>query len=131
MNRTAVNPWDWSLSFGFNQAEIVQGTNRTLFCSGQTSVDHDGSPLHDGEMRAQIVKSLENLSTVLQQANMSAANVVQLRVFTTDIDQTKMNFDLFGQLFGPFGVKPAMTLVGATGFAMPEIMVEIETVACD
>lgn len=131
MNRTAVNPWEWSLSFGFNQAELIKGANRTLFCSGQTSVDQDGTPLHDGDMRAQMEKTLENLTAVLELAEMTAANIVQLKVFTTDMEQAKMNFDLFGQIFGPLGVRPAMTLVGATEFAMPEIMIEIEAIACD
>ena len=46
MERTAVNPWDWSLSMGFNQGEVVSGQERTLFCAGQTSVDADGMPVN-------------------------------------------------------------------------------------
>ena len=30
MERTAVNPWDWSLKIGFNQAEIIEGQRRQL-----------------------------------------------------------------------------------------------------
>ena len=45
MERSAVNPWQWSLNFGFNQGELVEGASRTLFCSGQTSVDADGASL--------------------------------------------------------------------------------------
>ena len=29
MQRTAVNPWKWSLDFGFNQAEIIEGFGLT------------------------------------------------------------------------------------------------------
>ena len=36
MNRTAVNPWDWSLKFSFNQGEIIDEASRFLVCSGQT-----------------------------------------------------------------------------------------------
>jgi len=25
MQRTAVNPWDWSLKLGYNQAEVIEG----------------------------------------------------------------------------------------------------------
>ena len=49
MERTAVNPWKWSLDFGFNQAEIIEGPRRQLICSGQTSVDADGQPQHPGD----------------------------------------------------------------------------------
>jgi hypothetical protein len=27
MERTAVNPWKWSLDIGFNQAELVEGAS--------------------------------------------------------------------------------------------------------
>jgi hypothetical protein len=37
MQHTAINPWEWSLQFGFNQAESIQGHERVLVCSGQTS----------------------------------------------------------------------------------------------
>ncbi|MBT5295112.1 MAG: RidA family protein, partial [Octadecabacter sp.] len=30
MKRTAVNPWNWSLNLGYNQAEIIDGATRQL-----------------------------------------------------------------------------------------------------
>ena len=39
MQRTPINPWDWSLKLGYNQAEIIEGTSRQLICAGQTAVD--------------------------------------------------------------------------------------------
>ena len=30
MNKTAINPWDWSLKLGYNQAEVVEGAKRQL-----------------------------------------------------------------------------------------------------
>ena len=54
MERTAVNPWQWSVNFGFNQGELIEGASRTLFCTGQTSVDADGAPQHPGDMAAQL-----------------------------------------------------------------------------
>ena len=33
MERTAVNPWGWSLDMGYNQGEVVSGHTRT--CSAQ------------------------------------------------------------------------------------------------
>ena len=42
MQRTAVNPWDWSLKLGYNQAELITGATRQLICAGQTAVDAQG-----------------------------------------------------------------------------------------
>lgn len=54
MKRTAVNPWNWSLKLGYNQAEIIEGQTRQLIVAGQIAVDENGAPQHAGDMRAQI-----------------------------------------------------------------------------
>jgi len=43
MERTAVNPWDWSIKLGYNQAEVIDGATRQVICAGQTAVDEDGA----------------------------------------------------------------------------------------
>ena len=131
MNRTAINPWPWSLQHGYNQAEIIESPTRQLFCAGQTSVDGDGNPQHAGDMRAQIDLALSNLETVLEAANMSLSNVVRLQVFTTDVDEALKNFDLLGVRFVPHNVAPAMSLLGVTRLAIPPLMFEIEATAMD
>ena len=52
IERTAVNPVQWSVDLGFNQGEVVSGNTRTLYVSGQTATGPDGSPQHDGDMAA-------------------------------------------------------------------------------
>ena len=86
VQRTAVNPWQWSLQFGFNQGEIVEGGQSVLFCAGQTSVDGDGTPMFAGDMPAQVSLAVDNLEAVLTGAGMSFANVVRLNIYTTDVD---------------------------------------------
>ena len=96
MERTAVNPWTWSVAFGFNQAELVEGAGKVLFCSGQTSVDADGGPQHPGDMAAQISLAVDNLEAVLADAGMSLANVVRLNYYTTDVDEFLANMAVVG-----------------------------------
>ena len=94
MKRTAVNPWDWSIKLGYNQAEIVEGATRQVICAGQTAVDGDGTPQHPGDMRAQINLALDNLEAVLGEAGMDLGNVIKLGVYATDVDEALKNFDL-------------------------------------
>ena len=129
MERKAVNPWDWSIRLGYNQAEIIDGATRQLICAGQTSVDGEGNPLHPGDMRGQIGAALDNLEAVLQHAGMDLSNVVKLGVFATDVDEALKNFDLFGMRFGPHQVAPPMTLLGVTRLAIPGLLFEIEATA--
>ena len=77
MERTAVNPWDWSVNLGYNQAEAIEGATRQLICAGQTAVDANGNPQHAGDMRAQIDLALDNLEAVLKVADMDLGNVVR------------------------------------------------------
>ncbi len=131
MNRTAVNPWSWSLNFGYNQAEMLVGATRHLVCAGQTSVDAYGNPQHPGDMRSQIALALDNLETVLGAADMGFANVVRLNIYTTDVDEAMKHFDVLGSRFGPVGAAPPMTLLGVARLAIPPLMFEIEATAAD
>jgi enamine deaminase RidA (YjgF/YER057c/UK114 family) len=131
MNRTAINPWPWSLQFGYNQAELIEGVRRQLTCAGQTAVDGDGAPRHPDDMRGQMALALDNLEAVLISAGMGWANVTRLAVYSTDIDQSLRHFDLFGTRLGPAGVSPPMTLIGVTRLAIASLMVEIEATAAD
>jgi enamine deaminase RidA (YjgF/YER057c/UK114 family) len=129
MQRTAVNPWKWSLDFGFNQAEIIEGGRRQLICSGQTPVDADGRPQHAGDMRAQVGLAMDNVEAVLAGADMTLADLVQFKIYTTDVDAFLGCFDVIAQRFGAAGVQPPSTLLGVTRLASPELMVELEATA--
>lgn len=129
MERTAVNPWDWSLKLGYNQAEIIQGASRQVTCAGQTAVDGNGVPQHPGDMRAQISLALDNLETVLAKVGMDLSNVTRLGVYATDIDEAIKNFDLMGMRFGPHQSAPPMTLLGVTRLAITGLLFEIEATA--
>lgn len=129
MERTAVNPWTWSLNFGFNQGEVVDGATRVLFCAGQTSVDGDGTPQHAGDMAAQIGLAADNLEAVLGEAGMGLPNVVRLNFYTTDVDAFLANAAVLAERTGAAGVAPPGTLLGVARLAFPDLMIEMEATA--
>jgi enamine deaminase RidA (YjgF/YER057c/UK114 family) len=129
MKRTAVNPWDWSLKFGYNQAEVIEGATRQVICAGQTAVDGEGNPQHTDDMRAQISLALDNLEAVLKKAGMDLSRVIKLGIYTTDVDEALKNFDLMGMRFGQHQVAPPMTLLGVSRLAIPGLLFEIEATA--
>jgi enamine deaminase RidA (YjgF/YER057c/UK114 family) len=129
VERTAVNPWTWSLNFGFNQGEVVDGATRVLFCAGQTSVDGEGTPQHPGDMAAQIGLAADNLEAVLEGAGMGLSNVVRLNFYTTDVDAFIANAAVLGERTGAAGVAPPGTLLGVARLAFPELMIEMEATA--
>lgn len=129
MQRTVVNPWTWSVAMGFNQGEVVEGAERVLFCSGQTSVDENGAPQHAGDMAAQIALALDNLEAVLRKADMGLANVIRLNIYTTDVDAFFANYESAAARTAAAGVAPPGTLLGVARLAFPELMVELEATA--
>ena len=131
MKRTAINPWPWSLKFGYNQAEIIEGAGRQLVCAGQTSVDGEGNPQHIDDMRNQIALAIDNLEAVLKDAGMDLSNVTRLGIYATDVDEALRNFDILGTRFGVAQNAPPMTLLGVTRLAVPGLMFEIEATAAD
>lgn len=129
VQRVAVNPWPWSVELGFNQGEVVSGHTRTVYCSGQTAMDADGKPQHDGDMAGQLALSLDNLEAVLAEAGMSLANVVRLTVYTTDVDLLFPHYGVLAGRLGAAGVAPATTMLGVTRLAIPGQMIELEATA--
>lgn len=129
MQTRAVNPWKWQDNFGFSQAVEFSGHQRVLVCAGQTSVDDNGSPLHEGDVGAQSLKALDNLEAVLAQAGMSLANVVRLNIFVTDIDAFFAAYPPFMARLVQGSCKPASTLLGVQRLAFPPLMIEIEATA--
>ncbi|WP_229069134.1 RidA family protein [Actinoplanes sp. DH11] len=131
MLRTAVNPVSWSVALGFNQGELVSGHTRTLYCSGQTAMNGDGKPEHDGDMAAQLALSLDNLEAVLAGAGMSLANLVRLNVYTTDVDALFPHYGELAARLGAAGAAPATTMLEVRRLAVPGQTVELEGTAVD
>ena len=128
MQRTAINPWPWSLQVGgYNQAEAVSGHTTHLYCAGQTAIDADGKPQFAGDLGAQLGLALDNLQAVLDGAGMTLANVVRLNIFTTDVDAFLAQLGVLHARLQ--GATPPGTLLGVDRLAYPELMIEIEATA--
>lgn len=127
MERQAVNPWTWQDQFGFVQGNVVTGADKILFCSGQISVDENGTVVHADDMAAQMKQALDNLDAVLSGAGMSLQNVVKMTTYVTDMDAALGAFATVAERVA--GAKSAQTLLGVSRLAFPGLMVEIEATA--
>ena len=128
--RTAINPTSWSINLGFDQAQLIEGHQRLLVCSGQDAVA-DGSPQHPGDMGAQLELALDNLEAVLAAADMTLANVVRLNAYTTDFDELLKNWASLADRFGNFDARFASTLLGVAQLPAPQLLVMLEATAAD
>ena len=85
MERRVINPWTWQENHGFHHGHEVTGAQRTLYISNQKPTDAEGNAVHEGDMAGQIRQCLDNLEAVLDAADMTPAQLVQVHVLTTDI----------------------------------------------
>jgi enamine deaminase RidA (YjgF/YER057c/UK114 family) len=129
MGRRVINPWTWQDQYGFAQAIEVTGSERALFCAGQTSSDADGNPVHAGDMRAQLGQALDNLETVLREAGFELSQVVRLNTYTTDVDAFLEASEGTAARLAEAGCRPSATLLGVARLAFPEFLVELEATA--
>ncbi len=129
MNRTAINPTDWSVRFGFNQGELVESPTKILFVSGQVSINEKGAPEHAGDLAAQAGLAMDNIDATLQEAGMSLSNLVKLTIFTTDIDGLMKDMSPITGPLKAAGILGAQTMIGVDRLALPQLMIEIEATA--
>lgn len=125
MKITPKNPWTWQDQLGYSQAVEVINNNKTLFCSGQASMDASGRPI-GGAMSKQIKKSLENLATVIAEAGYQTKHITRLNFFTTSVPDFFKDYQLIVSWMSKHACIPASTLVEVNALAYPELKVEIE-----
>ena len=129
MERRLVNPWTWQEEAGYEQAVEVKGAERTLYCAGQTSVDSDGNPLHEGDMPAQALQAVDNLEAVLREGGYELSDVVRLNYYVTDVDGFFAAAESLGRRLGEAGCRASGTLLGVERLAFPPLLIEIEATA--
>ena len=128
MERQSINPAPWSVNLGFDQAVLVEGSQRMLVCSGQDAVDAEGQPQHPGDMAAQLELALDNLEAVVAAADMTLADVVRLNAYTTDVDEL---FELFPRIAERFGDSRYATSVVGVAHLPAQFRVMLEATAVD
>lgn len=107
-----------------NGVEVPEG-QRLVFCSGQLGITRDGDiPPGAG---AQADLCFDNITAILAEAGLGLEHVVRINAFVTGREHLRPYMDARNRRFGE--PLPASTLMIVSGFARPELLVEIEVVA--
>jgi enamine deaminase RidA (YjgF/YER057c/UK114 family) len=109
--------------FGFSR--VVQA-GQFVLVGGTTSIDADGV-VHGGRPYEQTVIILEKIGHELSRAGASLADVIQTRVYMTDISRANEVGRAHGEVFAE--IRPLMTGVEVSALIDPRMLVEIEAVA--
>ena len=121
----------WPYSYG---TKVTGGT--LLFMAGAISMDKDGNTVGKGDMKAQISQVIENMKTALGAAGATLEDVINVRIYTTDVEHimslAEWRCQNFPELWGTTPTSqeaPSATLVGVTKLGYDGGMVEIEVIA--
>jgi enamine deaminase RidA (YjgF/YER057c/UK114 family) len=127
---TRINPPELGTPPGYSQIVEV-AANRIIFIAGQTALDRDGNVVGRGDFAAQATQVFHNLAIALQACGCSAANLVKLTVFLTDMTNLgpyrEARNAFFASVTPP--AAPAVTLVEVSKLYGPDFMIEIEVIA--
>jgi len=80
----------------YNQAILV---NNTLYISGQVCIDPSTGNLKNKDLQEETHQVMQNLKTILQEAEMSFNNVVKTTIFLTDMNRFSEVNDIYGKYF--------------------------------
>ena len=114
----------WEERFGYSRA-VRAGD--LLFVAGTTAVDEDGVVRGIGDAGAQTVFVLDRIEAALAVAGASLEQVVQTRMFITDVSRAEEIGRAHGERFGAH--PPASAMVQVAALLDPRMLVEIEAVA--
>ena len=114
----------WGDIVGYSRAVRV---GSTILVSGTTATGPDGKVLHPGEAGPQTRVSLQKIAAALQGLGASLEDVVETRIYVTDITQWEAVGRVHGEIFGV--IKPATTMVEVSRLIDSAIVVEISATA--
>ena len=100
---------------------------RTVYVSGQVSMDAEGNVVGEGDVRRQTETVLEHVKTVLEEAGGGMDDVVKVTVFITDMGFYDEIHEVRRRYFEePY---PASSMVEVSALIDPRLLIEIEAVA--
>jgi enamine deaminase RidA (YjgF/YER057c/UK114 family) len=97
-----------------------------VLVGGTTSMAPDGTVIGDTPYE-QTVEILRKVKHELGRAGAGVGDVIQVRIYVTDISRYEEVGRAHGEVFGE--IRPLMTMVGVVGLVDPRMLVEIEAVA--
>ncbi|NTW04291.1 MAG: RidA family protein [Oscillochloris sp.] len=124
MRQTYTSGSPWEQQVGYARAVVV---GDQIFISSTAATGSDGSVIGPGDMYAQTHCILTKIGQVLQELGASYADVVQSRLYLTDITCWQEAGRAHGEVFG--AIKPALTMLHVNAFLDPAMLIEIEITA--
>ncbi len=108
---------------------VTADTGKTIYVSGLVALDEQMQLVGEGDLKAQIEQTYENIRISLNAAGATPANIVRQRVYVVGLkpEHIALLAEAMGNFYGRPG--PSSTAVGVTGLIIPGALVEVDVTA--
>jgi enamine deaminase RidA (YjgF/YER057c/UK114 family) len=114
----------WEERIGYSRAVVAGGF---VFVSGCTAMAEEGYVIGVASAYEQAAEALRRVADFLERAGARVEDVVQTRMYVTDMDRWDEVGRAHREVFGDF--PPAAALLGVAALIDPRLLVEVEAVA--
>lgn len=117
----------WQSERSFSPAVVTSHAGKIIWIAGHGGLFDENHNMLKGDFEAQARQAFANVAATLEQVGATLADIVSMTVYIGDTRHGDRFVEIRKEYF-PVDF-PASTLVTVTGFAKPEMMVEITPVA--
>jgi len=102
-----------------------------LLISGTASIDENGRTIHQGDFRAQTLRTYQNITALLEAEGASWRDIVRTTCYLRDIDRDYAAFnDIRTEFFKQQGLEPLPASTGIQAIlCRPDLLIEMEAMA--
>lgn len=125
--RQLINPPELFPPPGFSHVAVATG-ERLVFVAGQTAITPDFAVVGEGDLAAQTRASMECVGIALRAAGADWDDVVRRTIYTVAPTEFEVITRAIEEVTGE-RPHPPQTIIGVTGLALPQLMIEIEVTA--
>jgi enamine deaminase RidA (YjgF/YER057c/UK114 family) len=122
-----VHKGTWEEKRGFSPAVVTQGGKVVWLAGVGMAMDEDGNSLA-GDFEAQAHASFREIERILARAGGKLTDIVTMTVFTLDVRYGEEIIPRIRRQYFPDAF-PAAALITVSGFARPDMMIEIQAIA--
>lgn len=129
MQKQFLNPATLNPTNGFTHV-VTATAGKTIYVSGQVSVNEKAEVVGKGDMRAQVEHVFANLNACLTAAGATFHDVVKITYFVVGLKPEHVTHvrEVRAKYLSAAN-PPASTLVGVAALVVPDWLIEIELVA--
>src|SRR5215472_4002885 len=130
--RVLNEAYDYAKPSSFSRGMRIDLNGLTiLLISGTASIDENGVSVHIGDFRAQLRRTYQNITGLLESEGCTWHDIVRTTCYLRDIDR---DYDVFNEertkFFAEQGLDPLPASTGIQAhLCRPELLIEIEAIA--